>query len=184
MLDPNNNNTFSFKGKYYNISNAECNPKPVQKPHLPIWIGGGGEKTLNIVAKYADGWNYGLCSFEKYLEKISFLRHCCNNNVDDNDNNNINENIKVTPKEYKDIIKGWHGIILMGKDDQELKKGKNKILNSKGVKWRGSNVIISGTPNTILNEITRYLKVVEEEDDAIYEIFDKFIIIFSLKRVY
>jgi alkanesulfonate monooxygenase SsuD/methylene tetrahydromethanopterin reductase-like flavin-dependent oxidoreductase (luciferase family) len=36
----------SFKGKYYVISNAVCNPKPIQKPYPPIWIGGGGKQTL------------------------------------------------------------------------------------------------------------------------------------------
>lgn len=34
-----NDDKISFKGKYYNILNAECNPKPIHKPHLPIWIG-------------------------------------------------------------------------------------------------------------------------------------------------
>ncbi|MGC2428925.1 MAG: LLM class flavin-dependent oxidoreductase, partial [Nitrososphaeraceae archaeon] len=139
----NNNAKLSFKGKYYNISNAECNPKPIQKPYLPIWIGGGGKKTLDIVAKYADGWNYGLCSFEEYLQKTSFLKHYYN---------------KMTVRNYKDIIRGWHGILLLGKDEEELKKRKNKLLDKKG-KWKGSNLIISGTPNTILNEITRYLNI-------------------------
>ena len=41
----------SYKGRYYTISNAKCNPKPIQKP-LPIWIGGGGKKTLQLAAKY------------------------------------------------------------------------------------------------------------------------------------
>ena len=148
MLDSSNNNKnnnnakLSFKGKYYNISNAECNPKPTQKPYLPIWIGGGGKKTLDIVAKYADGWNYGLCSFEEYLQKISLLKHHYNN-VDDNN---------------KDIIIGWHGILFLGKDEEELKKRKYKLLDKKG-KWKGLNLIISGTPDTILNEIIRYLNI-------------------------
>jgi Coenzyme F420-dependent N5,N10-methylene tetrahydromethanopterin reductase and related flavin-dependent oxidoreductases len=44
----------SFDGKYYQIHNAYCNPKPIQKPSPPILVGGGGErKTLKIVAKYA-----------------------------------------------------------------------------------------------------------------------------------
>lgn len=144
----NNNHTkLSFKGKYYNISNAECNPKPIQKPYLPIWIGGGGKKTLNIVAKYADGWNYGICSFAEYLEKISFLKHYYSN-----DNN------KVTARRYKDLNRAWHGILFLGKDEEELNKRKNKLLDKKG-KWKGSNLIINGTPNTILNEITRYLNI-------------------------
>ena len=44
----------SFNGKYYQIHNAYCNPKPIQKPSPPILVGGSGEKkTLRIVAKYA-----------------------------------------------------------------------------------------------------------------------------------
>ena len=55
----------SFDGKHYTIKDAKCNPKPIQKPHPPIWIGGGGKKTLQLVAKYADGWNYGLCTYDE-----------------------------------------------------------------------------------------------------------------------
>ena len=48
----------SFDGKHYHVKDAVCNPKPVQKPHIPIMIGGRGEKSLlKIVAKHADMWN-------------------------------------------------------------------------------------------------------------------------------
>ena len=45
----------TFAGKYFQVRDARCNPKPVQK-RLPLWIGGGGEKrTLRTTAGYADG---------------------------------------------------------------------------------------------------------------------------------
>ena len=48
----------SFEGKHYKVADAVCNPKPIQKPHPPIMIGGRGEKRLlQIVAKHADMWN-------------------------------------------------------------------------------------------------------------------------------
>lgn len=48
----------TFEGQYYQVKEAYCNPKPVQKPRPPILIGGGGEQlTLKMVAKYADTWN-------------------------------------------------------------------------------------------------------------------------------
>lgn len=48
----------SFDGRHYHVVDAVCNPKPVQKPHIPIMIGGRGEKSLlKIVATHADLWN-------------------------------------------------------------------------------------------------------------------------------
>lgn len=47
-----------FKGRYYQLTDAPLAPKPVQRPHPELMIGGGGEKvTLRIVARHADHWN-------------------------------------------------------------------------------------------------------------------------------
>ena len=67
----------NFSGTYFSLTNAKCEPKPVQKK-LPIWIGGGGEKrTLNIAAKYADGWNVPFISPEAFAHKRSVLHEHC-----------------------------------------------------------------------------------------------------------
>ena len=48
----------SFDGRYYSLRDASYNPKPVQQPHPPVWIGGGGErKTLPLVGRHADVWH-------------------------------------------------------------------------------------------------------------------------------
>jgi alkanesulfonate monooxygenase SsuD/methylene tetrahydromethanopterin reductase-like flavin-dependent oxidoreductase (luciferase family) len=60
----------SFNGKHYTIKEARCNPKLIQNPHPSLWVGGGGKKTLQLVAKYADGWDHGLCSYEEYLSVV------------------------------------------------------------------------------------------------------------------
>jgi len=67
----------TFEGKYFQMTDAKCEPKPVQRA-LPIWIGGGGEKkTLRIAAKYADGWNVPFISPADYAKKVAILhRHC------------------------------------------------------------------------------------------------------------
>lgn len=50
----------SFAGRHYQLSQAICEPKPVQE-HLPLLIGGKGNKMLGLVARYADEWNmWGL----------------------------------------------------------------------------------------------------------------------------
>jgi alkanesulfonate monooxygenase SsuD/methylene tetrahydromethanopterin reductase-like flavin-dependent oxidoreductase (luciferase family) len=47
----------TFRGRYYKISKAVNIPQP-KRPHLPIWIGGKHLRILDIVAEFADGWNY------------------------------------------------------------------------------------------------------------------------------
>jgi len=57
MLSP--QPTTTFKGKYYELASARCNPKPVQQPHPPVCIGGSGEKrTLRTAARFAQHWNF------------------------------------------------------------------------------------------------------------------------------
>ncbi len=53
---------FSFSGKHYNITNHEGTPKPVQKPHPPLLVGGGGKHVLRLAAREADivGVNFVL----------------------------------------------------------------------------------------------------------------------------
>jgi F420-dependent oxidoreductase-like protein len=68
----------SFAGTYYRLTKAPFAPKPIQKPHPPIMIGGTGEKlTLPLVAKYADLWNAGGLGIETLKRKIAILdEHC------------------------------------------------------------------------------------------------------------
>jgi F420-dependent oxidoreductase-like protein len=68
----------SFEGKHYRLTEARCEPKPVQRPRPPIVIGGGGEKrTLRIAARYADQWNIPGATPEVLAHKITVLHgHC------------------------------------------------------------------------------------------------------------
>jgi F420-dependent oxidoreductase-like protein len=47
----------TFEGRYYRFKDAIANPKPIQKPHPPIWIGASGATTLRLTARHADVWN-------------------------------------------------------------------------------------------------------------------------------
>jgi F420-dependent oxidoreductase-like protein len=67
----------NFKGRYYDLTEALCEPKPVQDP-LPLWIGGMGEQlTLRAVAESADGWNTFLMPPDQYKHKLDVLADHC-----------------------------------------------------------------------------------------------------------
>src|SRR3712207_5413682 len=67
-----------FDGRYYQLREARCEPKPVQKPYPPFVIGGGGEQlTLRVVARYADVWNFAGASVETFTHKVGVLHEHC-----------------------------------------------------------------------------------------------------------
>ncbi len=67
-----------FEGKYYQVKGAINQPKGVQKPHIPILIGGGGEKvTLKLIAQYGDACNVGGGDIETIKHKLAVLKQHC-----------------------------------------------------------------------------------------------------------
>jgi F420-dependent oxidoreductase-like protein len=67
-----------YEGKYYQLAETICSPRPIQTPGPKILIGGGGEKkTLRLVAKYADACNLFALGAETVKAKLDILRaHC------------------------------------------------------------------------------------------------------------
>ncbi len=69
-----------FEGAYYQLQGARCEPKPVQRPHPPLVIGGGGERrTLRTTARWADHWNFPSMDFdlEAFRRKRAVLENWC-----------------------------------------------------------------------------------------------------------
>ena len=64
----------TFKGKFYNLENLSVGPKPIQKPHPPIWTGGSAEVALKRAGSWADGFICGssaIPEFPSTWEKIA-----------------------------------------------------------------------------------------------------------------
>jgi F420-dependent oxidoreductase-like protein len=132
--------TASFNGKYYQIHNAYCNPKPIQKPSPPILVGGSGErKTLKIVAKYADACNL-FGSAETLKRKLNVLKEHC----------------KSVGRDYDSILKTTLGAIIIDDDKEIAKKRVQQITRMPEEQIR--EFAIYGTPE----DVSRQIKLLEE----------------------
>jgi F420-dependent oxidoreductase-like protein len=132
--------SLTYRGKYYTLENAICEPKPVQKPHPPIWIGGGGEHlTLRVVAESADGCNFGG-SFEEYKHKLEVLKKHCSK----------------AGKDFRDLEKSWIGNLIISLDESDLKQKMNivKPQNVSPEDYANSNIV--GTPEQCIDRIKEY----------------------------
>lgn len=134
----------SYRGKFYRTNDAICEPKPLQKPHPPLIIAGGGEKlTLKVVAKYADRFDWGaIPSFELYKHKIDALKSHC----------------KAVGRNFEEIEKScWLGGQIYIAQNQ-------KDLSERILLWKQKSVSLEdfkklnlvGTPDVFRKKIQQY----------------------------
>jgi len=101
----------TYEGKYYNLRGAICQPKPMQKPHIPFWIAGGGEKvTLRIAARHGQYTNFGGDALETFISKSGSLQDHCEELGTDFDaiTRSANFNILCAPTEAEvEEKKAW-----------------------------------------------------------------------------
>ncbi len=64
----------SYEGEFISFPETEINPKPVQKPHPPVWVGGGGPNSVDITAELATGWLPPFIAPEEYPARIDGLK--------------------------------------------------------------------------------------------------------------
>ena len=69
--------TFSFDGAYYSLTDSPALPKPVQRPQVPVIIGGGGERTPALAARYADEFNAAFRTVEDTAAAFERVRAAC-----------------------------------------------------------------------------------------------------------
>jgi F420-dependent oxidoreductase-like protein len=164
----------SFEGKYYTIKEAICNPKPIQKPHPLIMVGGSGEKyLLKVVAKHADRYNLFFGSSDEMKRKISILKEYCNS----------------IGRDYKEDIQYSVVLPCIIRESQEE---VNKVLIQHKRKDKSVeqyiqylvNGIAIGTPEKILQGIRTYVDIGVKHfvlhfiglNDAVLRLFDSKVI--------
>ena len=68
---------FDFDGTYVHLTGAFCNPKPVQRPHPPILVGGRSTATLCVAAEHADRWNFPGGDIGDAVQRGALLDRLC-----------------------------------------------------------------------------------------------------------
>jgi probable F420-dependent oxidoreductase len=64
----------SFNGRFHKFSDLRCEPRPVQKPHPPIWLGGHTGPALRRIVEYGDGWAAVVFSPQEFAERLEKLK--------------------------------------------------------------------------------------------------------------
>ncbi len=67
----------SFEGKFFSFANMRINPKPLQQPHPPIWVGGSSAAALRRAAEFAQVWQPTPTALEDLMERQADLREAC-----------------------------------------------------------------------------------------------------------
>jgi F420-dependent oxidoreductase-like protein len=138
----------SFEGKHYRIKEAACNPKPIQKPHPVIMIGGSGERyLLKVVAKHADRYNLYYGSPNEMHTKISLLKEYCKSIG--RDYKDIQYSV-VLPCIIKETEKEVNQVLVQYKrKDRTLEQYRQDLVDG----------ITIGTPEKVLQGIKKYMDI-------------------------
>jgi len=122
----------SLNGRHYRVVDAVLNPKPLQKPHPPLMIGGHGERVLlKIVAEHADMWNMTNADadeMERLIETIERHGDTVGRNTDEIE---ISEMMAMSFKPPKDREQMLTGLVAMMGQTTSEKARDRMIIGSK-----------------------------------------------------
>ncbi len=136
----------TYEGKYFTLQRAQCEPKPVQSPRPPVWIGGGGEQlTLRVVARLADWSNFGGKPEEWAAKREVLKEHC-----------------KAVGRDEEEIGKSWSPDLLVRESEAEIREvvaaGRaGSIWGEEFDSWSAGNLV--GTPEQVAEKLARYVEL-------------------------
>ena len=133
--------TFDFVGSHYTVKNSPALPKPVQTPHPPIIIGGGGAKrTPALAARFAAEFNLAFPTLDFVAPQYGRVRAAL-------------ENLGRDPD---DLVYSAAFVVCAGRDDAEIRRRATAI--SREVDELRSNTPLVGTPAEIVDRLAPYLE--------------------------
>jgi F420-dependent oxidoreductase-like protein len=128
----------NFQGRYYQLSDAPLDPKPVQKPHPELMIGGAGERvTLRIVAKRADHWN--VWGGPKVLARKSAI---------------LEEHCSKVGRNGKEIVRSVNMALMISENKEDIDRLAQTIAARLGAHAADArDTCLAGTPDQIREQL-------------------------------
>jgi alkanesulfonate monooxygenase SsuD/methylene tetrahydromethanopterin reductase-like flavin-dependent oxidoreductase (luciferase family) len=161
------NERFSFEGRFYEVREALCAPKPLQKPHPPIWMGEtNNEVMVRAIAKHADTFNSMPASVDGFRKKLDVLGEACS----------------AVGRDFSSLALSLETQILICRSDAEIDacfarmdrlrpaersdedilaqmKATNPALESYGSRRDLEKEFLIGTPDVIVDRIGQFIEL-------------------------
>lgn len=134
--------TAVFEGDHYRAEGAICEPRPPQRPHPPITIGGGGEKLLlRTVARHADWWNYYPGPLPDYERKAAALAAHC----------------EAAGRDAAQIRRSLVVPLVTAEWEKEV-RDQLEEARRRGLLWTTGNGYVQGTPDIVVPRLRDYAR--------------------------
>jgi len=132
----------TYDGEFFSVAGAQCDPKPIQSPRPPVWIGGGGEQlTLRVVARHADYANFGGKPHE-WAHKAEVLQGHCT----------------AIGRDYDEIGKTWSPEVFIRETEAEVAAAGSRSFWGEDVEsWTAGNLV--GTPEQVAEKVRTYAEL-------------------------
>lgn len=134
-------NNVSFDGKYFRLKNATLEPKPFQKPHPPVWVGGNSKTIRALIAETANGWIPVLPTPEQVASGVSEIK------------GRMEQSGRDLAK--LKVAYGGSGCALIAENEELVKKLAEPLIRSIGESIEKLACLI-GTPEQCVEKIERY----------------------------
>ncbi|HEX9915895.1 MAG TPA: TIGR03560 family F420-dependent LLM class oxidoreductase [Candidatus Bathyarchaeia archaeon] len=138
----------SYQGRYYSIDGAYCSPKPVQRPHPPLMLAGGGEElTLRTVARHADISNYAawMGTPEAFKAKSEALDSHC----------------RKVGRDPGEITRSWACYTLISEDQGKAEMSMGRYTRSMQSRYGNEagdrRPPLAGAPDEVIEQVQRYI---------------------------
>ncbi len=127
-----------YQGRHFSVAGAQCDPKPKQTPHPPIWIGGGGEQlTLRVVARHATHANFGGKLHEWTHKRDVLWEHCA-----------------AVGRDRDEITLTWSPEAFLRSTEAEIGTESRSFWGEPFESWSEGNLV--GTPEQVCERLATY----------------------------